>query len=174
MKFDRILLLIAGIVGITAFFLPFIQLVKIAFLDVNISGLTLVQAILDGLDVGEFKRGEKIFTFVQDWWISNQGVLDWASFAGFLFVLLGPFFFLFFSLSYLIKGIRGKGSYRRGLVFLLAYSLIAFVGIYFGGQEYKINLNFFNRAGLGFWLSAGAIGLAWISRFLKPKSVETV
>ncbi len=173
MKFDRILLIVAGILGIAAFFFPFISLLKVGFLDVNISGLNLFEAGLQGLKIGDFKMGGKIFQFLSDLWVGNEDLIDWGGFVGLLFVLLGPVYFLAFSISYLIKGLKVTGRYRRGLSFLIIYSIIAFAGIYFSGQYYHIKLNFFNRAGLGYWLSAAAILLAWLSRFLKPKDVTT-
>jgi hypothetical protein len=174
MKLDRILLLIAGILGITAFFLPFMHLVKLGFIDVNLSGANLFQALLEAFELGEFRKGEKIYQFLADYALSNEGLIDWAGFAGLLFVLLGPLYFLVFGITYLIKGLRGIRGYQRGLVFLLLYTLIAFVGIYFGGQYYKLKINFFNRAGLGYWLAAGGIVLAFLSQYLKPRKSVTV
>ncbi|MEL7340296.1 MAG: hypothetical protein AAGM67_07410 [Bacteroidota bacterium] len=174
MKLSRWILLGAGIVGIAAFFLPFFKLVNIGFIDVNISGQSLLGALAEAFDVGNFRGGKRLYKFLLDQWQSNQDVIDYAGYFGFLFVLLGPVYLLFFNLGYFFKGAFDRGSYRSGLVFLLIYTVIAAVGLYASGQYYNITLNFFKRAGLGYWLGAGAILIAWTTRFLKPKSTDTV
>ncbi len=161
-------MLAAGILGVVAFFLPFFKLLNVGFVDVNISGSSLMGAAAEAFDIGNFKGGKRLYKLLLDQWQSNQDIIDYAGYFGFVYVLLGPVYFLLFSLGYLFKGINGRGSYRTGLVFLLIYTVIAAIGLYASGQYYNITLNFFNRAGLGYWLGAGAILLAWLSKFLKP------
>jgi len=174
MKLKRWILLAAGLLGIVAFFLPFFKLVNVGFIDVNVSGTSLLGALAEAFDIGNFKGGKRLYKLLLDQWQSNQDIIDYAGYFGFVYVLLGPVFILLFSLGYLFKGISDKGRYRSGLIFLLIYTVIAAIGLYASGQYYNITLNFFNRAGLGYWLGAGAIVLAWLSRFLKPPATEKV
>ncbi|MEL6843085.1 MAG: hypothetical protein AAFP02_07700, partial [Bacteroidota bacterium] len=100
MKLSRWILLGAGLVGIAAFFLPFFKLVNIGFIDVNISGQSLLGALAEAFDIGNFRGGKRLYKFLLDQWQSNQDVIDYAGYFGFLFVLLGPVYFLFFNLGY--------------------------------------------------------------------------
>ncbi|MEL6654056.1 MAG: hypothetical protein AAFQ87_24950 [Bacteroidota bacterium] len=61
MKLSRWILLGAGLVGIAAFFLPFFKLVNIGFIDVNISGQSLLGALAEAFDIGNFRGGKRLY-----------------------------------------------------------------------------------------------------------------
>lgn len=110
MKLKRWILLAAGLVGVVAFFLPFFKLLNVGFIDVNVSGSSLMGAAAEAFDIGNFKGGKRLYKLLLDQWQSNQDIIDYAGYFGFVYVLLGPVYILLFSLGYLFKGINGKGS----------------------------------------------------------------
>jgi hypothetical protein len=165
---QRALLLAAGMVGIIAFFLPFIHFVEVLFVNIHYSGWSLVEAGLDAADIGKFPRGRKLLNFLIEQWQSNQSLIDYIGFVGLLYILLGPLYFLYYALRYLLAALRNR-DFPHGLVFLLTFTAFAWVGFYFGGQEYHVKINFFNRAGLGFWLVAVSVVMAFLSRFARKR-----
>lgn len=156
------MLLLAGISGIAAFFLPFLHLAKFLKLDLFYSGWTVLQAVLDQAGLISSKGGSRLAGFVADQWQSSAELMDYVGFVGMILLLLAPFFLALFSTGYLIKGIKG-GSYKTGLIFFLSFSFFIWLSLFMGGQEYHLTINFFKRAGLGYWLAGGSILLAWIS-----------
>ncbi len=165
---QRLLLLIAAAVGIVAFFLPFIHFAEVLFIDIFYSGWNLVEAGLDAAEVGKFKKGRKLLNFLADQWKANKSLVDYIGFVGLVYIILGPFYFLIYAIRYLIAGLRNK-SYHKGLIYFLIFSAFAWVGFYLGGQEYHIKINFLNRAGLGFWLTAISVSLGFVSRYVKKE-----
>ena len=165
---QRALLLAAGITGIVAFFLPFLHFVEVLFVNIHYSGWNLVEAGLDAAEVGKFPKGRKLLKFLIEQWQSNQSIIDYLGFVGLLYILLGPVYFLYYALRYLLAALLNR-SFHQGLAFLLFFTVFAWLGFYLGGKEYHIKLNFFNRAGLGFWLVCASVTMGFLSRFAKKR-----
>lgn len=165
---QRALLLAAGIIGIVAFFLPFIHFVEVLFVNIHYSGWSLIEAGLDAADIGKFPRGRKLLNFMIEQWQANQSLIDYVGFVGLLYILLGPIYFLYYAFAYLFAGLLNR-EFSRGLIHLLIFTAFAWIGFYFGGQEYHVKINFFNRAGIGFWLVCASVLMGFLSRFVRKR-----
>ena len=183
MKKDRVVLLIAGLLGIVAFFLPYFTFEK-SFLGVQVvnksmSGYTYVRTVLDMLEIYSYDGGKVVVQLIEDLWNSAAGAKDYLLASGAAFVLTGPLIFLIFSISYVIKALKGK-TYSRGIFFTLIYAGIAWLVFFFIsrdnttevlGQQIGIKLEFFKMASAGFWLAFSGMVLAALSLFFaKMKS----
>lgn len=183
MKKDRVVLLVAGLMGIGAFFLPYLTFEK-SFLGVQVinksmSGYTYIRTVLDMADIYSYEGGKVVVQLVKDLWNSAAGAGDYLLALGAVFVLTGPVIFLVFSIIYVIKALMNK-PYSRGIFFTLIYTGIAWGVFYFIsrdnttevlGREIGIKLEFFKMASAGFWLAFSGMILAALSLFLtKAKS----
>lgn len=180
MKLEQFVLTLGGIAIIVAFLLPYMTLnlnplawegniteqVKIEGLDalnrkVEVSGLSMTETILNKAEVIE----EGIDNGWVDWlwnaWTENASSNSQLKVAGLLFVLAGPFIFLFFALGYLFRGITGK-QYKRGIFFTLV-----FLGASWAIFKFLLGFSFFEMAGLGFWVAFGGMLLAAFSLFFE-------
>ena len=179
MKLDRIVLILSGLAGIAAFFLPFINQDYLLGGEMAASGYNYVMTSLDASGTLEFEEGRNTWNLVWDFIKSAGSPADYAAIAGTLFTLAGPFLFLLFSFGYIIRGLRGK-QYRNGIFLSLLFLGIAWASFYFLGASpaqtlftdaLETPLNFFSMAGLGFWLAFGSMITAAFSLFF-AKNLE--
>lgn len=181
MKLDRIVLVLAGLGGIAAFFLPFFHfkasVLGLNVADFNMSGFDYVAALLNNFDVISYPEGKKILRFVGELWSNTSDGQDLALMIGFLLILSGPIYFLTYSLGYVIQGIRGK-QYQKGIFFTIIYVGVAWLVFYLMGQqnsgqlfglETGIPFNFFKMAGIGCWVAIGSMLAAAFSLFFAKK-----
>ncbi len=171
MKTQHIMLLVAGILGILAFFFPFLQFLEARIFDIHlfsikISGWQYVEAILDHYEVIHSARGRKLASFLQDMWLNAEGWKEMLSFALIIYILLGPIVFFFQGLGYVMEAFA-KASYRSGMVFLITYTFIAWLAFHYLGKQHHIEIDFFKRANWGYWLGVASILLAAISTFFQ-------
>lgn len=188
MKLEQFVLTLGGIAIVVAFFLPYLTLnlnptawdgitqteikldddhkIKIEGIDaldrkVAISGLSMTETALRKADLIE----EGIDTGWMDWiwnaWTENATSNSQMKVAGLAFVLLGPFIFLLYALGYLFKGITGK-QYKRGV-----FSTLLFLGASWAIFRFLLGFNFFDMAGLGFWVAFGGMLTAAFSLFFE-------
>lgn len=171
MKTQHIILLVAGILGILAFFFPFLRFMEarifdIHLLSIKISGWQYVEALLDQFDLVDSRRGRKLTTFLTDMWENSESFSEMLSFIVVLYILMGPVIFLFHGLGYTMRALAGA-SYKSGIIFLLTYTFIAWLAFHYTGKNYHIRLNFFDKADWGYWLGCISILLAAISTLFK-------
>ncbi len=177
MNLERITLTLAGLVGIAAFFLPFLHLqpegIGKNLVNVDVSGYSYVMTILDAAEVQEYPEGRAMVEVLGELFENSKKVENKALWAGVMVVLTGPIFFLLYSLGHLFRGIAGQ-SYKRGIFFTLLFTLFAWAvffflsdksNIEFGSLEIGPKFNFFKMAGIGFWMSAGSVLVAAFSLF---------
>lgn len=177
MNLERITLLLAGLVGIAAFFMPFLHLQPEGLgknlVNVDVSGYSYVMTVLDAADVQEYPEGRALLEVVGEFFENSQKIENKALWAGVMVVLTGPIFFLLYSLGHLFRGVAGQ-SYKRGIFFTLLFTAFAWAvffflsdksNIEFGALEIGPKFNFFKMAGLGFWMAAGSVLGAAFSLF---------
>ncbi len=174
MNLERIVLTLGGIAIIAAFFLPYLQFKK-AFteaykMEVSISGMSMVQTGLEFAEVVPGNTGEGMLDFVKKGWKDSQNFQQLGALIGFIFVLIGPFIFLLYSLGYVFRGLTGR-QYKRGIFFTIVYTGISWLTFYLLGNDLGISLNFFSMAGPGFWVAFGGMFAAAMSLFFS-KSLE--
>lgn len=171
MKTQHILLLVAGILGVLAFFFPYLRLMEAKIFDIHLltikmSGWQYVEALLDHFDIIDSKRGRKLASFIVDMWQNSESFSEVLSFLVVIYVLIGPIIFLMYGLGYVMRGLAGA-SYKNGIIFLLTYTFIAWLAFHYTGKHYHIRLNFFQKADWGYWLGCISIVLAAISTLFK-------
>lgn len=185
MKAEQSMLTLAGIAGIAAFFLPYIQfeqsILGISLVDTYVSGLTYTRSALDATGVLPYEGGRTFVALLQELWTNAQSWQDYGTVAGLLVVISGPIFYLLYSLGYLFRGLFGK-QYKRGIFFNFIY-----MGASWGickwitathstevlGKQLGLNLNFFANAGLGYWIAFAAVIVAGFSLLFEPKRGKT-
>ncbi len=169
MKLEKIILFLGGAACIGAFFLPYLTFPP----NLTVSGYSETMLILDYLDVVEDKKADILVDSFSTFYESFAGPKGKGILTMLVVVLLGPFFFAIFGLSYVIKALFGK-QYKRGIFLNLLFMGFAWVTIYMINQEMTFNvlglevgtnLQFFRMAGLGYWLGFGGMILAAFSLF---------
>lgn len=174
MRTEQLLLIIAGLAGIAAFFFPFIHFPDITILgaelrDMTISGHGLIMGILDRFDLVQSASGSHIIGNILDLWQSSTSIQQYLVFIGIMLFVIGPLIFLLYCLGYLFRGLRGK-SYKRGIFTALLYMGLGWLAFYLAGSEDGLALNFFNQVGIGFWIAWGAVVLAALSVFFEKNT----
>ena len=177
MKLDRTVLILSGLTGVAAFFLPFINHDYLLGGEMAASGYNYVMTSLDASGTLSFEEGRNIWSLFQEYIQSAGSPADYAAIAGTLFTLAGPLIFLIFSLGYIFRALRGK-QYRNGIFLSLLFLGIAWASFHFLGTSPaqtlfpdapEGTLNFFGMAGLGFWLAFGSMIAAAFSLFFAKK-----
>lgn len=189
MKLEQFVLTLGGIAIIVAFFLPYLTLnlnpiawdgvkteiklndeksIKIDGLDglnreVQVSGYSMTQTALNKADVIQEGIDNGWMDWIWNAWKENASGNAQLKVAGLAFVLAGPFIFLFYALFYVIKGLAGR-QYKRGVFFTLL-----FLGASWAIFKYLLGFNFFEMAGLGFWVAFGGMLAAAFSLFFERK-----
>jgi hypothetical protein len=177
MNLERIILTLAGAVGIAAFFFPFLRLQPDGLgekvLDIPVSGYSYTLTALDAAEVYDYPEGKHLLEVVGELFQNSEKLENKALWAGVMLVLTGPIFFVLFSLGHFIRGLAGK-PYKRGIFFALLFTGFAWL-IFFLlsgksnvevlGHEIGLQFNFFKMAGLGFWMAAGSVLAAAFSLF---------
>lgn len=171
---QRILLIVAGVLGIGAFFLPYIN-IDYGVGKFNVSGWDYIQTLIDTFvapaETGVVAKAEdQIYDGIYQIGIKpllhESSTTDKLTGAGVILVLLGPFFFLLYSIGYLIRGIVGK-PYKRGVFFNLLFLGFCWLVFHFVNKQIPlVNLNFFWIADFGYWVGFIALCLAPVSDFL--------
>lgn len=184
-RVEQIMLIIAGLAGIGAFFLPFLHVEKsllgVKLLDVHVSGYSYVLAWLDFFDLHKQEGARAMIDLLGNLWQSISGIKGYAQVIGLFVVLTGPIFYLLLCLGYLIRGFTG-GSFKRGVMFNLLFMGLAW-GVFFWISRDKshlsltkdlninldVSLNFFDMAGPGFWVAFAAVFVAGFSLIFSKK-----
>jgi len=177
MKLERLMLLIAGLAGIGAAFLPFLNLeLKVlgeSLGSAQLSGYSYVTAWLQqlGLVEGQNDAGKGLIELFQSLWDQSHGIKGYVQLAGLAIISTGPIFYALYSLGYIYRAIAGK-SFKRGIWFNLLFMALGF-GVFFWisqdfsteilGQEVGLKLNFFKMAGIGYWINFVAVFVAGFS-----------
>lgn len=169
----RTFLIVAALMGISAFFLPYLSL-DFGLGQFSVGGMNYIQLIIDAYTDTQAsetssplanKIYEGIYQIAIKPWLHESSTGQKLSAVGLVFVLLGPFYFLLFSLGYLYRGIMGK-RYKRGIIFNLLFLLFSWAIFYFIGKENKMfDINFFWYADFGYWIAFVAMFVAAFSDF---------
>lgn len=166
MNLERIVLILGGLLCIGGFFLPFIEIDVLGKTVASMSGYDMTAA---GVEVAQgpvdAPPGPVMRTLSEEWAAAGN-FADLGKIIGAIFFILGPFFFAIYGLSYVIKGLMGK-VYKRGVFFTILFTAGAWLFFYFIGPELGSlwGRNFFNMAGLGFWLPFAGMWVAAFSLF---------
>ena len=184
MKTGRVMLIFAGLIGILAFFLPYLTFEKsilgVEVVNKSMSGYTELLTLLDRLGIYEYGKGIVLTELINDFWQSANSGRDYLLFAGLMFTLAGPMIFAIYSINYIIRGIMGK-PYNNGFFFTVIYVVIAWLSFMFltqdsptvvFGKEIGVKFEFLKMVSVGFWLTVGSMFLAAISYFFEktPKA----
>lgn len=170
---NRIFLIVAAIMGIGAFFLPYLSL-DFGLGRFSVSGMSYVQVLIDTYTDTQASEtssplADKVYEGIYEIgikpWLHESTAMQKGLGLGLVLVLLGPFYFLLFSLGYLVRGIAGK-RYKRGIIFNILFLGFSWAVFYFIGKENKIlDINFFWYADFGYWLAFAGMFVAAISDF---------
>jgi hypothetical protein len=184
MRLEQIMLVVAGLMGIGAFFLPFLQFEQsflgLKLLDLSLSGWSYTQAWLDYFGLYQSKVGAEVIRTLIQLWESASELKGKAQLAGIFFVMTGPVIYLLYSLGYLIRGLLGR-SFKRGILFNLLFMPLAWGLMYWLSQDHStslfddklkigLDLNFFSLAGPGYWLAFAAVFVAGFSLLFERKA----
>jgi hypothetical protein len=181
MKAGRVMLIFAGLIGILAFFLPYMTFEKsvlgVEVVNKSMTGYTALRTYLDQLGVLEYDKGKVLTELVLDYWNSANSGKDYLLFMGLVFTFAGPIIFMVYSVSYLIKGLIGQ-RYKRGFFFTVIYVAAAWATFMFltqdtttvlFGKDIGVKFEFLKMVNGGFWLTIGSMVLAGVSYFFdKP------
>ncbi|MCI4670166.1 MAG: hypothetical protein MRZ79_18665 [Bacteroidia bacterium] len=182
MRIEQIMLLAAGLMIAGAFFLPFLTYEFPVIGETQLSGYSITRTILDEAGVSPYEDKKLTSDFFTDLIKENTTWKEYLSIFGMLFTILGPFFYLLFGLGYLFKSFLGK-SYKRGIWFNLLFLAIGWASFWWTSQlitekinnsvanikildkliNPEVSVNFFQAAGVGFWLCFAAIFIAGFS-----------
>ena len=171
MTLERIVLIFAGLLGLAAFFFPFLHLPEEATIS-EISGINYVKYTIDGLQAEDGGLIREFIGDLQILWNDAVSINGYIGFGLMLFMLLGPFFFVLYSLGHLFRGLRGK-QYRRGIFFSVIFMGVGWLTFYLLSFDLEIKVNFFRMAGIGFWMAFAALILAGISLFFEKGTSAT-
>lgn len=168
MKPSRILLTLSGLVGIIAFFLPWMRS-PLAGEKLYLRGWTYFQAI--GHKLGLVKAGAASKFFDTFWGqLTDAGsAYDIVQALCVWFIILGPVLFLIFHIGHVKKGLTG-GHYKRGRDFAWVYLVLSILFLWFGTSDMigwvQKQFSFFNLASYGFVTAFIAMVGAWASNIL--------
>ncbi len=182
MNLERLMLIIAGLAGVGAFFLPFLNIEQsflgIKLVESSISGYSYTLAWLDYFDLYKSELGGQMLEALTQLWENASEIKAKAQLAGIFLIITAPVIYALYSLGYLIKGLIGK-SFKRGIWFNLLFMPAAWGILYWIskdystqilGQEVGLDLNFFSMAGPGYWLAFAAVFIAGFSLLFEKKS----
>jgi len=182
MRVEQIILLLAGLLILGSFFLPFLSYDVPGVGQTTLSGYTLTRTLLDEADVLEYEDKKLTSEMFQKLFEEAGNWKDYLAIGGMAFVFLGPIFYLLFGLGYAFRAFIGK-SYKRGIWFNFLFLGLAWLAFWWTGQvltekvsfvkkffDTEISLSFFEVAGLGFWLSFAAIIIAGFSLIFEKQS----
>lgn len=168
MKPSRILLTLSGLVGMIAFFLPWMRS-PLAGQKLYLTGWTYFQAL--GHKLGIVKHGGAA-KFFETFWGQVSGAESAYSLVQALcvwFILLGPIMFMVFHVNHFRKGLKG-GHYRRGRDFAWIYLVLSIFFLWYGTTDMmhliQKKFSFFNLASYGFYIALAAMLGAWASNIL--------
>jgi len=187
MKLEQLLLILAGLTGIGAFFLPFVE-INTAILStsgdqLSVSGYTFTRVVLDRFGLLEFDQGKGLILALEQMWNAAKAWEGYLTVGGFIAILVAPLIYVLYSLGYIFRGLTGR-SYKCGIWFNLLFMGAGYgfffwlsqrfsTSINFLGQEVTAGLkfNFFEMVGIGYWLAFAAVFVAGFSLiFEKPKA----
>lgn len=168
MKLEKVVLLIGGLACVAGFFLPYLTLA-----GQSVSGYGETMTLLDYFDVVEYKNGEWAIDLFTNNLDNLGGVKEYGVTAMIAIVLLGPFIFALYGLSYIIKALARK-QYKRGVFVNLLFMGFAWLTFFLIqeqstvsvlGMDIGAKLNFFKMAGLGYWVAFSGMMVAAFSLF---------
>ena len=103
MKPGRLILILAGLLGIMAFFLPFMTFEKsilgVEVVNKSMSGYTALRTMLDNWGLYDYDGGKVLTELLGDFWNEANSGKDYLLAMGLTFALLGPIIFVFYALS---------------------------------------------------------------------------
>ena len=175
------MLIVAGLMGLGAFFLPHLHFEQsflgVQLVETTFTGYNFVLGWLDYFDLYQSEAGSRVIEVLTRLWENATEMKAKAQIAGILFVLAAPLIYALYSLGYLIRGLIGK-SFKRGIWFNLLFLPAAWGLLYWISQDYStqilgrevgLQLNFFNMAGIGYWLAFAAVFVAGFSLLFEKK-----
>ena len=148
------LLFLSGVAGIIAFFLPFFS-INLLFTQIDVSGFTILKAILTAFNIIKSIDGQAFLEFMQRLLREPESLKAFIGISVILFMIIGPLAFFVKSIRF-VFAIAGEG-YKTGARFAVVYTLICFAVFYLVGDEVGIPVSFFSITGIGYWLSIGAM-----------------
>jgi hypothetical protein len=182
MRLEQLMLVIAGLMGLGAFFLPFLHIEQsfmgAKLMEVVVSGYSYTTAWLDYFDLYQTGHGKAIIEWLTGLWENASGLKGYAQLAGLFMVLTGPVWYALFSLGYLFRGLTGR-SFKRGILFNFLFMALSWAVFFWIsqdkrtvilGQEIGLDLNFFSMAGPGYWVAFVAVFVAGFSLLFEKKA----
>lgn len=184
MNLERIMLILAGLMGLGAFFLPFLhfeqQFLGVKLIETTFTGYNFVLGWLDYLDFYQSEMGAKVVEVLVRLWENATELKAKLQIAGLLFVLAAPVIYALYCLGYLFRGLMGW-SFKRGIWFNLLFMPAAWGIFYWISQDYStqilgrdvgLQLNFFSMAGVGYWLAFAAVFIAGFSLIFEQNKAK--
>ena len=172
MRFEQIVLILAGLAIICSFFLPAFNIPGELLdrdRDLSISGYQFAQSILDNFDVIEYDGGKPLEKFVGEMWGSMNDFKDMGLAIGLMFILGLPVYFVLYGLGYMIRGLRGK-QYGKGIFFTILTMGAGYLVFRLIGMDQGVSMNFFKVVDLGYWVAFGGMIVAAFSLFFEKKA----
>lgn len=168
MKIEKVVLLLGGLACLSGFFLPYLTLG-----NQSISGFDETMAIVDYFTPVEQEQGDWAWDLLSNTFDSITGAKGYGLLAMLAIVLLGPFIFAIYGLSYVIKALAKK-QYKRGVFVNLLFMGFAWLTFYLFQEQNSVSvlgmdlgakLNFFKMAGIGYWVMFSGMMVAAFSLF---------
>ncbi len=173
MRLERIVLLLSGLVILGSFVLPYFELdsqfVNSENSSLELTGVDVVQTILNQFGVQSFDKGEGLMSFIQDKWNAAEGFEGLGLVAGLLLVLGAPIWFGLHSLGYMVRGLRGR-QYSHGIFFSILFLGFGWLIFWLWGNVLEDSSTFFQSTRIGFWTGFGGMLLAAFSLFFENMS----
>ncbi|MDX1909616.1 MAG: hypothetical protein SF053_21435 [Bacteroidia bacterium] len=147
MKPEQTVLTFAGLLGIVAFFLPFIK-VEIPILNTTVfqySGFSVTEDIVeivqqqqvsDTLVLG--KENNLVSTLIT-LWQNTDSVKDKGALAGIMFLVVGPLLYALFAVWYVLRGVFGR-QFKFGIGFNVLFLALGWAIFYGITQGYLGNI----------------------------------
>lgn len=166
---SRIILGVGALLGIFAFFLPFVEIN--VFVKHSASGFDMLKLVFFAIIDSESEERVIIMSFFEMYKDPNFGTFIIT------YLLLGPLLFGVFAAHMLMRATEENAEYSPmylGLVRALVYAVVAFIVLALLGDELGLKLSFFDYVGSGYWLanvSALCASISMLTYHLGKKSV---
>ena len=178
------MLILAGLMGLGAFFLPYLHFEQsflgVTLIETTFTGYNFVLGWLDYFDLYQSEAGSQMLDALTRLWENATEMKAKAQIGGIIFVLAAPLIYALYSIGYLVRGLIGK-SFKRGIWFNLLFLPAAWALFYWISQDYSteilgrevgLKLNFFSMAGIGYWLAFAGVFVAGFSLLFEKKSAS--
>ena len=170
MKLERIVLLFSGLVILGSSVLPYFnlgsQFTEAGTSPLELTGVEIVQTILNQFGVQSFEKGEGLINFLADKWAQAEGFEGLGLVAGLILILGAPIWFGLHALGYVFRALRGR-QYSHGIFFSLLFLGFGWLIFWLWGSVLEVDTNFFYSTRIGFWVGFGGMVLAAFSLFFE-------